>query len=132
MPGIPCVYYGSEWGAQGRKEEGDNALRACFDCPEWNDLAEWIAKLSAVKKSEKALNWGGFRSVVLTNRQCIFERRCDDACIWVAINADGEDYRANFNAPCAGAVDLLSGSSVSFDGGAVLPPCSAAFWKLQQ
>ena len=132
MPGLPCVYYGSEWGARGRKEEGDNALRACFAQPEWNDLTEWIAKLSAVKKSEKALNWGGFRSVVLTNRQCIFERRCDDGCIWVAINADGEDYRANFNAPCAGMVDLLSGGSVSFDGGAVLPPCSAAFWKLQQ
>ena len=26
MPGIPCVYYGSEWGATGRKEDGDLAL----------------------------------------------------------------------------------------------------------
>ena len=23
MPGIPCVYYGSEWGAKAHKNEGD-------------------------------------------------------------------------------------------------------------
>ncbi len=27
MPGIPCVYYGSEWGAEGEKHQGDPALR---------------------------------------------------------------------------------------------------------
>lgn len=33
MPGIPCLYYGSEWGAKGEKHEGDSALRPCFDAP---------------------------------------------------------------------------------------------------
>ena len=33
MPGIPCVYYGSEWGAKAHKNEDDSALRACFDAP---------------------------------------------------------------------------------------------------
>ena len=33
MPGIPCVYYGSEWGAQGEKHQGDPALRPCFEKP---------------------------------------------------------------------------------------------------
>ena len=33
MPGIPCVYYGSEWGAKADKSEGDPALRACFEDP---------------------------------------------------------------------------------------------------
>ena len=72
MPGIPCVYYGSEWGAKARKEEGDPALRACFDAPEWNDLSETISRLSEIKKNSEALNYGSFRSVLLTNRQCIF------------------------------------------------------------
>ena len=27
MPGIPCVYYGSEWGVKGEKHQGDAALR---------------------------------------------------------------------------------------------------------
>ena len=35
MPGIPCVYYGSEWGVQGEKRSGDAALRPAFERPEW-------------------------------------------------------------------------------------------------
>ena len=88
MPGIPCVYYGSEWGAKARKEEGDPALRACFDAPEWNDLSETISRLSEIKKNSEALNYGSFRSVLLTNRQCIFERKSEHERIYVAINAD--------------------------------------------
>ena len=38
MPGIPCVYYGSEWGAERRKEDGDQALRLSYDAPVENDL----------------------------------------------------------------------------------------------
>jgi len=31
IPGIPCVYYGSEWAAEGKKENGgDEALRPFF------------------------------------------------------------------------------------------------------
>lgn len=54
MPGIPCVYYGSEWGAEGRKEDGDPALRPSFEKPEWNDLTEWISKLAEAKKQSKS------------------------------------------------------------------------------
>lgn len=71
MPGIPCVYYGSEWGAKANKSEGDPALRACFEKPEFNELSEYIAKLAKAKKGSKALNYGNFRNVVLTNHQCI-------------------------------------------------------------
>ena len=74
MPGIPCVYYGSEWGAEGRKEDGDPALRPSFEKPEWNDLTEWISKLAEAKKQSKALQYGNFMSKVLTNGQCVFER----------------------------------------------------------
>ena len=129
MPGIPCVYYGSEWGAPGRKEEGDPSLRPCFDAPQWTDLTDRIAALARMKRAEPALNWGGFRSVVLTNRQCIFERRCDDECIWVAVNADDQSYWAQFSAPQGEAEDLLTGRRVALNGGAELPPYSAAFWK---
>ena len=74
MPGIPCVYYGSEWGFKARKEDGDPALRPYFDKPEWNGLCDWISKMTEAKKHSEALNYGAFRSVLLTNKQCIFER----------------------------------------------------------
>ena len=131
MPGIPCVYYGSEWGAKAQKSEGDPALRACFEQPVFNELSEWISKLAEAKKHSKALNYGGFRSVVLTNRQCIFERNCDGERVFVAINADGAPYTAHFDAGCDRAVNLISGEMHDFGGGSELPPYSAYFWKCE-
>lgn len=131
MPGIPCVYYGSEWGAKANKSEGDPALRACFDAPVENDLTAWISKLAAAKKSSNALNYGDFRSVVLTNRQCIFERKTDSERVLVAINADNVPYTAHFDAGCGTAVDLITGNTHDFGGGSELPPYSAFFWKCE-
>ena len=65
MPGILCVYYGSEWGAKANKSEGDPALRACFDAPVWNELTDEISRMAQAKKNSEALNYGAFRSVVL-------------------------------------------------------------------
>lgn len=132
MPSIPCVYYGSEWGAKANKSEGDPALRACFDAPVENDLTAWISKLAAAKKASNALNYGDFRSVVLTNRQCIFERKTDSERVLVAINADNVPYTAHFDAGCGTAVDLITGHTHDFGGGSELPPYSAFFWKCER
>ena len=128
MPGIPCIYYGSEWGAKGNKSDGDPALRPCFEKPEENELTEYIGKLAEAKKGSKALNYGAFRSVVLTNKQCIFERKTEGERVLVAINADSEPYTAHFDAGCGMAVDLITGKKHDFGGGSQLPPNSAFFW----
>lgn len=132
MPGIPCVYYGSEWGAKAHKSEGDPALRACFEEPVENELSEWISKLAEAKKNSEALNYGAFRSVVLTNKQCIFERKSEHERVLVAINADAESYHAHFDAGCGRAVDLISGEEHDFGGGSELPGYSAFFWKMEK
>lgn len=132
MPGIPCIYYGSEWGALGEKSQGDPALRPCFDAPEWNELTDYIAALVRAKKESRALNWGSFRSVVLTNRQCIFERCTEGERVLVAINADENEYTAHFDAGCGRAVDLITGEEHDFGGGSLLPAYSAYFWKKER
>lgn len=132
MPGIPCVYYGSEWGAKARKEEGDPALRACFEKPEWNDLTTFISKLAEAKKHSNALNYGDFRSVLLTNCQCIFERKTDSERVLVAINADDQPFMAHFDAGCGTAVDLITEETHDFGGGSELAPYSAAYWKMER
>lgn len=132
MPGIPCVYYGSEWGAKARKEEGDPALCACFEKPEWNDLTTFISKLAEAKKHSNALNYGDFRSVLLTNRQCIFERKTDSERVLVAINADDQPFMAHFDAGCGTAIDLITGETHDFGGGSELAPYSAAYWKMER
>ncbi len=132
MPGIPCIYYGSEWGIKGRKEDGDPCLRPKVEQPEWNELTDWIAKLSGAKTSSEALCYGDFRSILLTNRQCIFERKSEHERVLVAINADGAEYTAHFDAGCGRAVDLITGEDHDFGGGSRLPAYSAAFWKCER
>lgn len=129
MPGIPCIYYGSEWGAKAHKNEGDPALRPSFAEPVENELTDWISKLAVAKKQSPALNYGAFRSVVLTNRQCIFERQTDSERVLVAINADSEPYTAYFDAGCGHAVDFITGETHDFEGGSTLLPYSAYFWQ---
>lgn len=130
MPGIPCVYYGSEWGAKAHKSEGDPALRACFDAPIDNELSVFIGKLANAHKNSKAICYGDFKSVVLTNHQCVFERNADGERVFVAINASGDDYTAHFDPGAASGIDLITGETVDFDGGLKLSGYSAMYIKM--
>lgn len=132
MPGIPCVYYGSEWGAEGVKQNGDNDLRACFDEPVFNDLTCTISKMAEAHKNSKALCYGDFKSIVLTNKQVIFQRQFEDERVLVAINIDSNPYTAHFDAGCGLAVDLISGNTHDFGGGSELPPYSVQYWKMER
>ena len=99
---------------------------------EENELTAWITKLVEAKKGSEALNYGSFRSVLLTNRQCIFERKSEHERVLVAINADSENYHADFDAGCGMATDLLTGEVHDFGGGSDLPGYSAMFWKMER
>lgn len=129
MPGIPCVYYGSEWGAEGRKKDGDPALRISFEEPQWNDLTDFIAKLAKAKKESKALQYGDFTSTVLTNGQCVFKREWEGERVYVAVNATDQDFWAGFDAGTSQATDLISGNAVELNGGLNIPAYTAFFLK---
>ena len=130
MPGIPCVYYGSEWGTQARKEEGDPALRPSFDAPQWNELTDFIAKLAEAKKYSKALQYGNFTSTVLTNGQCVFQREWEGERVYVAVNAADSPFYAGFDAGAGEATDLITGEKIALNGGFEMPGYSAFFLKV--
>lgn len=130
MPGIPCVYYGSEWGTEGKKSDGDSALRVSFDNPQENDLTEFISKAALAHKQEKALCYGDYKMLLLTNKQYIFERSCDGERVIIAINADENEFVAHFNADAGCATDLLTGNPHDFGAGSNLPPYSVSYWKI--
>lgn len=133
MPGIPCLYYGSEWGAEGHKTAGsDDVLRPCFDAPEWNELTDTIAAMAKAHRESPALCYGDFKHVLLNNKQAIWERKAEGERVLVAINADSEPYIAHFDAGCGMAVDLITGKPHDFGGGSELPPYSIAFWKMER
>lgn len=127
MPGIPCVYYGSEWGAKAEKKDGDPGLRVTFREPVETELTEWIQKLAIIKRNSRILNYGDFKAPVLTNRQVVFERSLEGQRIWIAVNADNSDYRAHFQANAAKAKDLLTGKEHDFNDGLLMPAYSAMF-----
>jgi len=132
MPGIPCIYYGSEWGAEGDKKDGDPALRLSYDAPIDNELSVYISKLAKIHRESKALCYGDISVPVLTNKQCIIQRRCDDERILIAINADSQPFTAHFDAGCGMADELITGSKHDFGGGSELPPYSAQIWKMER
>ena len=131
MPGVPAVYYGSEWGLEGDKKNGDATLRPAIEKPQENELTEWISALAKARAESPALRWGSYHNVMVQPRQLIFERRVDGERVLVAINAAGETYHADFNAGCGTAVDLITGQPHDFGGGSDLPPRSCAFWRME-
>ena len=132
MPGIPCVYYGSEWGLDGEKRDGDASLRPALEGPERSELTELVAALIAARNKSRALREGGYAEVLLTNRQYIFQREAGGERVLCAFNADSEPYTAHFNAGCGRAVDLVSGVEHDFGGGSVLPPYSVSYWLCER
>lgn len=130
MPGIPCIYYGSEWGAQGEKEAGsDAALRPCFTEPIENDMTKWISKLSRIRREHKALGYGDYRQLYLTNLQFAFAREYDGNRIIVVINI--ADSQHTVTLPIQGEmIDLLEGETVSCSGSVEITAFSAKFYKV--
>ena len=131
MPGIPCVYYGSEWGVEARKESGsDWNLRPALEAPSWNGLTDQIAAMARAHREHPALTQGDFQDLVLTNLQTVFRRRADGEQILVCVNADEHPFFARFDAGDR-AVDLLTGREYTLSGGLELPPYSAMYLRVE-
>ena len=131
MPGIPCLYYGSEWGQTGEKApDNDYALRPCFEKPMPNELTDYIKKLIAVRQGSDALCNGAYKNVVIQNHQLVFERHSDKERVLVAVNASADPYIACHQDISGEAEELLSGEMVTLDGKTELPPYSVQYFKL--
>ncbi len=131
MPGIPCIYYGSEWGMEGKKEDGDLALRPSVDVPKWNDLSEFISKLIKAHKESDALVNGSYENLHVTNKQLIFERKTEAERVIVMINLDENEYIAHFDVGCGCGVDLITGEHHDFGAGSVISPYSIKYIKTE-
>lgn len=133
MPGIPCIYYGSEWGAEGKKgKHSDDDLRPCFEEPQWNDLTDYIAALAKARKGSKALCYGDYQAVMQRNKEFIFQRQAEGERVLAAFNAGDSTYHADFNAQCGRAMDLITGEDHDFGGGSDMPPYWAALWLTER
>ena len=130
MPGIPSVYYGSEFGIEGDKNRGgDDMLRPEFDLEQMKsagirDLTKHIAGLAEIVKEHPAASEGDYKQVQLTNRQYAFMRSCNGDALLTVINADAQPFTFNLNMS-GSKTDLLTGETMEL-GGLTLPGFTSA------
>lgn len=105
LPGVPSVYYGSEFGIEGRKQDGDDALRPAVsyeqyaDATDNNDLTKLISRLGEIRGKTKALSYGGYKELLLTTGQYAFAREYNGQSVIVTVNNSDSDVAMNINIP---------------------------------
>lgn len=105
MPGIPSVYYGSEWGARGaRTKTSDASLRPRIEeleaaTPVEPGLAAVIRRLAALRRRLPALRHGGYRELHVAARQLAFAREDAGGWVVVALNADEREVEVDLPLP---------------------------------
>ena len=127
LPGIPSIYYGSEFGIEGKKEKfSDDSIRPALNLEDYADAIQknpctaLIAALGKVRQHTPALSYGSYAELQLTNRQFAFARDLDGVRVIVTVNND--DNAAGMDLPagnCAEYIGTLTGQKVSVQGGRI-------------
>lgn len=129
LPGIPSIYYGSEFGIDGHKEGGnDDSLRPALrvqECLKNNrhpKLLEQIRKLGELRKENEVLADGEYRELFLTNRQYAFARIKDNKAVIVAVNNDEKPADISVSIPIAAETltDYFDGTEIIMENGRLL------------
>ena len=125
LPGIPSIYYGSEFGIDGRKWRGgpDNEIRPALNLSDFTETYErnWcvdiIRRLGKVRSELPALSYGSYRELFLTTRQYAFAREGAGQKVITAVNNDDNGFRLSFPAEDGSYTGVLSGRKVTVSGG---------------
>lgn len=127
LPGTPSVYYGSEFGIEGKKERySDDSIRPMLsledykDAKDTNACTKLISRLGMVRQKVKALSYGDYKELVLTNRQYGFARNFEGESVLVAVNND--ENEASMSIPAGAAAqykEMLSGKTVQVTDGRI-------------
>ena len=99
LPGIPSVYYGSEYGIEGQKQRGsDDSLRPEIPYKEYtdaiksSDFARLISRLGKIRSETKALSYGEYKELSLTCGQYAFSRNYNGETVIVTVNNSDNDF----------------------------------------
>lgn len=140
LPGIPSVYYGSEFAIEGKKEQYSDAslrpeinFKQYADAVQNNEFTRLIASLGRIRQNTLALSYGDYRELFLTNCQYAFERNYDGMSVIVTVNNADNDVWMNLNTGISGEyAGALSGEVVSVNNGTLsvnVRANSGEIWK---
>lgn len=134
LPGIPGIYYGSEFGIEGKKTYGTDApLRPHLDLADYadslqkNPCTQLIAALGRIYHDVPELSGGDYRELSLTTGQYAFARNS------VIVTVNNADQAADFDVEASADVytGALSGRKAKAENGRLrvsVEGCDGEIW----
>lgn len=142
MPGVPSIYYGSEFGIKGSKKNGSDAeLRPEINLNNFDKLQDsqkllkFIQLVAKIRTNSKALKKGCYSQLFISNKQYAFLRSFEDENIIVAANCAREDSEIKFKIEGKSLLDLISKEIFNIKNNAITLPITknkARILKLQK
>lgn len=126
VPGIPSIYYGSEFAIEGVKDNNSDEgvrpalkLEECIRNNNHKELTELITKLGFIRQQSKALEEGKYQELYLTNRQYAFARISEEQTIVTVVNNDDNEVTVTIPIPveCDTLTNLLDETIVNVVAG---------------
>jgi cyclomaltodextrinase / maltogenic alpha-amylase / neopullulanase len=144
MPGVPSIYYGSEWGIPGKKDGSDKPIRPALSlddvartAPHW-ELEATIRRLARIRRESAPLRRGDYLQLHVSHEQLAFARRHGGDTVVVAVNAAAHPAKIALELPekrDGQLFDLLdAGEGLAVKGGKAImsvPPGWARIMELR-
>ena len=141
LPGIPSLYYGSEFGIEGRKERySDESLRPALNYDDYKDAVhtnpctKLIATLGKLRQNIKALCYGDYKQLELQTTHFAYARIGDGKSVITTVNNSDNEVSMNVEAGNGNTpeyVGALTGRKVTVNNGRIqvnVPANSGEIW----
>ena len=139
LPGIPSIYYGSEFGIEGRKERcSDDSLRPQLDIENYKDAVKTnpytrlISALGKIRQNTPALQYGDYKELILQTSHFAYSRTLDGKSVIICVN--NSDNAVSLTLPCTDTkayTGALSGKNLSVSNRHInvqIPANSGEIW----
>ena len=138
LPGIPSLYYGSEFGIEGKKERfSDDSLRPALNYEDYKDAVKnnactkLISALGRIHQNTKALCYGDYKELVLQTTHFAYARILEGKSVITTVNnADNEVVMTVQAGNSAEYIGALTGQKVSVNGGCIQVNVPANFGEI--
>ena len=127
LPGVPSLYYGSEFGIEGKKERfSDDSLRPALNYEDYKDAVETnpctklIAALGKIRQNTPALCYGDYKELLLQTTHFAYARTLDGKSVIVTVN--NVDNEVSMELPAGNSaeyVGALSGERLGVNNGRI-------------
>jgi len=139
LPGVPSIYYGSEFGIEGKKEKfSDDSLRPSLNYEDYKDAVttnpytQLIAALGKLRQNTSALCYGDYQELELQTTHFAYARSLNGKSVITAVNNGDND--AHMSLACGDSAEYigaLTGEHISVNGGRIqvrVPANSGEIW----